>query len=293
MAWSNEKRIGPYRLLRLLMTGQNSQVWEALNDVKQERFALKTLLAAAAEDKEQLNYLKNEHAVGSSLDHKRVIKVYELGKQERAPYLVLELYPHPNIKFCIQQKQEILSPALIPKIIQQAAEGLAYLHSCGWTHRDVKPDNFLVSPEGHVKLIDLALAQKPKTGLAKLFAGKQKVQGTRSYMSPEQIRGKPLDHRADVYSFGCMVHEMISGKPPYTGNDTTELLNRHLRAAIPSLLTSGKNVTPEFAELIKSTLAKEPEGRPRSMEDFLADLRDMKVFKAAPRVIAPKKKTEE
>jgi serine/threonine protein kinase len=292
MVWSSEKRIGPYRLLKLLMTGQNSQVWEVLNDVKQERFALKALLPEAAKDREQVASIKNEYAVGSTLDHKRVIHVYEYGKCDNSPYLVLELYPHPNIKFYIQQRPEALTPELLPKIIIQGAEGLAYLHSQGYVHRDVKPDNFLLSPEGRVKLIDFALAQKPKTGLARLFAGKQKIQGTRSYMSPEQIRGQPLDRRADLYSFGCMVYELVNGKPPYTGNDTNELLNKHLKSAIPSLLTAGKNVTNEFADLIKSTLAKDPAGRPASMDDFLAELRAINVFKPAPRTIAPKKKAE-
>ncbi len=115
-----------------------------------------------------------------------------------------------------------------------------------------------------------------------MFSGKTKVQGTRSYMSPEQIRGQPLDQRADVYSFGCMVYELLGGKPPFTGSTTNELLNKHLRSPVPPLQASNKNVSDAFAQLAKDMIAKKPEDRPDSMADFLAALRGIKVFKNPP-----------
>ena len=113
-----------------------------------------------------------------------------------------------------------------------------------------------------MKLIDLALATRVRRGLARLLALKSKVQGTRSYMSPEQIRGQVLDQRADVYSFGCTIHELIAGKPPFTGASSTELLNKHLKSTPPSLDALDRNVTMEFARLVRKTLAKDPAGRP-------------------------------
>jgi serine/threonine-protein kinase len=158
----SERRIGPYRLLRLLMTGQNSQVWEAMHDSRQQRYALKTLLPEFVADREQVGYLKNEFAVGSALDHPNVIKMVELGTHQRALYLVLEFFPHPNLKFYIQQALDRIVQH-IPLIIEKSAEGLAYFHSKDWVHRDIKPENFLVSPQGDVKLIDFALAQRRKS----------------------------------------------------------------------------------------------------------------------------------
>ncbi len=173
---------------------------------------------------------------------------------------------------------------LIPKIIENAALGLEYFHSQGWIHRDIKPDNFMVDGEGNVKLIDFALAEKPRTGLAKLFGGKtKKIQGTRSYMSPEQIRGLSLDFRADIYSFGCTIHELVSGKVPFAAPSANELLQKHIGTPPPALEGIDHNVSKDFALLIRSCMAKRPQDRPESMEMFLTAFRSMKVFRVMPK----------
>jgi serine/threonine protein kinase len=157
------------------------------------------------------------------------------------------------------------------------------MHTKGWIHRDIKPDNFLVGRDGETKLIDFTIAEKKKSGLGKLFY-RTKVQGTRSYMSPEQIRGQALDERADVYSFGCTLFEATTGKAPYTGSTPNDLLNKHLQASIPSPVAINQNITPEFASLVKRMIAKRPEDRPASMWDFLKEYRVTKVFKKPPRI---------
>jgi serine/threonine protein kinase len=167
----------------------------------------------------------------------------------------------------------------VPKIINQAAEGLAHFNSLGWVHCDVKPDNFLVTDDGVVKLIDFALAKRSRSGLGRLFAMKSKVQGTMSYMAPEQIRGGALDIRTDVYAFACLLHELLSGKPPFTGSSPNELLAKHIKTPPPSLEAHNKNVTPEFAQLVRQALSKNPAKRPKSVDEF----RLHKVFKIPPR----------
>ena len=173
-----------------------------------------------------------------------------------------------------------------PTIIEQMCEALVYLHAQGWIHRDVKPDNFLVSEEGNVKLIDFALAQRLKGGISKLLGPKGRIQGTRSYMSPEQIRGGALDGRADLYSLACTLYELLGGKPPYTGANANDLLLKHLRAAVPTLESANHNVTPEFGELIRRSMAKKASSRPKSIEDFLTDFRMVRVFRRAPKIAA-------
>jgi serine/threonine-protein kinase len=281
VALASQEHIGPYRLLNIVKTGQTSQVWAVLDDRDKRRLAIKILLSDFRKDREHLTYLKQEAIVGKTLEHPNTIKVYEFAVDNRLPYLVMEYFPAPNMKEIILQVREQVA-FMMPQIIDGAASGLAYFNQQGWIHRDVKPDNFLIIQNGDVKLIDFALAQRKKGALGRLFGGRSKVQGTRSYMSPEQIRGEPLDERADVYSFGCTIFHLVSGRPPYTGSNSNELLNKHLRAQIPSIEAQDRNITTEFGDLLRASMAKDPKLRPASMAKFLGEFRALQMFKKPP-----------
>lgn len=274
--------LGTYRLLNVVGNGRTCQVWEAINDVINQRFALKVIPLEYARDRQQLSLLRHEFAVGHSLEHVNVIRTYEFETAKKLPYLALEFFGPANLKQLILQGPDRIA-YLVPKIIQQAASGLAYLHEQGWIHRDVKPNNFLVGPAGDVKLIDFALAERQSGFFGRIFHRQSKVQGTRSYMSPEQIRRECLDFRADIYSFGCLVHELITGKPPFTGTSEGELLNKHLRNQPPAIEGINRNVTSEFSKLVLRCLAKKPEGRPATLADFLTEMRAKGVFRVKPK----------
>ncbi len=276
--------LGPYRLARLIRVGSSCQVWEAIESETQERFALKVLRPDHAKDRAEISYLKNEYEIAKPLSHPNVIKIYDLVLDSDTPYLVLELFSELNMKQALRRGPESIA-YMLEKIVLQCAEGLYYLHSKGYVHCDVKPDNFLVSRDGEVKLIDFTISQKIKTGLSKMLARRSRnVQGTRSYMSPEQIRGLPLDGRSDIYSFGCVLFEAVTGKLPYTGDNPTDLLQKHISAPIPSPLVINDNITPEFCAIIKSMMAKRKEDRPESMWDLIKTLRVTRIFKSPPRI---------
>jgi len=277
----NPGYLGRYRLLNVVNTGQTSQMWQAFHDGQNCFFAIKTLLDKFRRDREQVWYLKWEYAVGAKLEHDRVIRVHEYNVDRGTPYLAMEWFAAPNMKKRIQAGLESYG-YLVPKMALQATEALAYFSSQGWVHRDVKPDNFLVSDDGDVKLIDFALAKPIKRGLAKLFTVRSKVQGTRSYMSPEQIRGLALDDRADLYSLACTLFELVSGKPPYTGTSQTDLLMKHLKAAPPSLEAANRNVTPEFAQLIRKAMSKKLSARHKSVTEFFEELQGVRILKRTP-----------
>jgi eukaryotic-like serine/threonine-protein kinase len=263
-------------------TGRSCQVWDAIDDDSKEHRALKILVGEYAGNREQTGLLKREFAVGRGLDHPQVIHVYDYQDFRGTIFLVMELFPAQNVKqFFLQSGVEGIA-YYVPRIAEQSAVSLNYLHSQGWIHRDVKPDNFLMNKEGTVKLIDFALAERRKGVLGKLFPSRMKIQGTRSYMSPEQIRGKGVDERSDIYGLACMLFELVAGKPPFTGQTTQELLTKHLRNPPPPLQSSGRDVTNEFAELIKKMLSKDPAARPKTMHDVSQTLRGMKVFNRAP-----------
>lgn len=282
MSKSVPANIGPYRLLKIVHSGHASQVWQASDDIKKQLVGVKLLLEDFRKSREHVGHLQLEYRVGRMIAHPRVVAVLACAVERGIPYLAMEWFPAPNLKWRIQQGADKVG-GVAPSIIEQAAEGLGHVHRAGWMHRDVKPENFLVSDEGEVKLIDFALAARPKRGLARLLSFGSRVQGTRSYMSPEQIRGGKLDFQTDVYSFGCTVYELLTGRPPFTGASANELLTKHLKAAATPLDALDRNITPEFSQLIRRAMAKEPEQRPATMNDFLREYRMLRVYRTAPR----------
>ncbi|PQO29215.1 serine/threonine protein kinase [Blastopirellula marina] len=270
----------------MLRASKTCQVWEAIHDLDNRKVVIKTLRENYIRDKEEINSLKHEFTVAGKFDHPFVIHVYEFDTFRGVAYLVLEFAFSRNMKMAIREGVEELA-YWTPKIIEEGAKSLGYMHEQGWVHCDVKPDNFLLDTEGNLKLIDFSIAQKKKSGLGKLFGGGSKVkgnvQGTRSYMSPEQIRGAALDDRADIYSFGCTIFELISGKLPYTATSPDHLLDKHLRGGIPSLQAATDNITPEFSSLVERLMAKDPKQRPDTMSDVVRLLKNIKIYKIPPR----------
>ncbi len=259
--------LGPYRLLNAVHTGPSTQIWQAYHDGEKSFFAIKTLLEDYRRKREYVGYLRWEYKVGSRLDCERVMRIHQFAFERGVPYLAMEWFAGATMKSRLRQGAEAVV-ALAPKIVVQAAEALAYFNGQGWVHRDIKPENFLVADSGDVKLIDFALARRSRGVLARLLAPRSRVQGTKSYMSPEQIRGKSLDERADLYSLACTLYELLAGRPPYTANSVKELLNKHLKSPPPALEAANRSVTPEFAQLVRWAMAKSPAERPRSTEDF-------------------------
>lgn len=274
--------LGPYRLARLIRIGSTAEVWEAIEEHEQKRVALKILKHSYQQDKAELAALKHEFNVAKDLISPRIVRMYEHRVENGRPFLVMELFSELNMKQALRRGPDSLA-FMLKKIVEQAAEGVYYLHTKNWIHRDIKPDNFLVSREGEVKLIDFTIAERKRSGLGRLFYSSKVVQGTRSYMAPEQIRGKVCDERTDVYSFGCVLFEACTGKPPYTGTTPNDLLAKHLSASIPSPIAHNSNVTKEFGELVKRMMAKKPDQRPPTMWEFLKEFRTIEVFKKRPR----------
>lgn len=278
---SSRDYLGGYRLIRLIRGGQVCNVWEAIKDDDRQRVAIKVLLDRHRNNKVEIDQLRNEGKVGVTLDHPNVIRVFEFVERHDLPFLVMQLFNARNLKQMIRDDYKVTAVS-IPQIVNQCAESLDYLHSQNWVHCDVKPDNYLVSEQGEVKLIDFSIAQSLKKQKRSLF-GKKVIQGTRSYMAPEQIRGNPLTPATDVYGFGCVMHELLTGKPPFSGTNPDELLKRHLRAAPPPITAFNKDVSEDFTKLILLTLKKDPLKRPQSLREFLRILSKMRIYRAGRR----------
>lgn len=283
MSFTPVSYIGPYRLINIVYTGQVSQTWQAYDDKNRRPVAIKVLFQSAGGDRKQVSFVRWEYEVGKTLHSERIIQFYGIGKHGASPYIAMEWFSAPNIKQYMMANGYEKYCVVLESCLDQMTQSLCDFHDAGWVHCDVKPDNFLFSTERGVKLIDFALSRKIKPGfLSRLLNIKTQPQGTASYMSPEQIRGEPLDGRSDIYSLGCTFFEVLAGRPIYTGGNMNELLQKHVTGSVPSVLARNKNVTPEFGELIMTMLAKKTKDRPKTMSDVLSAIRRMRLFKRPP-----------
>ena len=282
MAAGGKEFVGPFRLFHLVRAGATYEIWAVRPIGENVSYAMKWLPPGKDHTRLAAAELKHEYNVGKSLDHESIIDTYEFGTGKDGTYLTMEMFKTPNLKQQINEGVERLHYRL-EKILGAAALSIEHMHKKGWTHRDIKPDNFLVNDENEVRLIDFTLARKIPKGISKLFGGKAPVQGTYSYMAPEQIRGKEVDERADIYSFGCMVYELMAGKLPYTASSSQELLNKHLKARPQELSVLQKNVQPDFAKLVHRMLAKDPNDRPESLMEFYRELKAGRCFHIKPK----------
>jgi len=272
--------IGGYRLIKPMATGQMSQVWEVVEANSGRHFAMKLLLPEKIADSACRGFLLHEAEVGKELAHPNIIRIDHIGKNKDNPYFVMEFFLAGALRVRLIRKEKDFIRAKGQDILKQWATGLAFMNAKGWVHRDVKPDNVLVNSAGEVRLIDFALATRPPKGFfAKLFYKKGKAQGTRSYMSPEQIRGQILDGRADIYSFAASAYEMVTFRTPFRGTSSQELLTKHMIEKPVSPCIHNPEVTKEFGEFLLHMLAKKREHRPRDFHEVLMKMRTLHVFK--------------
>jgi serine/threonine-protein kinase len=276
------EEINGYKLIRIVGNGAVSKVWEVVEQTSHRHFAMKILVPEKAGDRAARAALFHEADVGIALRHQNVIQIVSVSKDAKKPHFIMEFFPAGSLGARLKKKETDFIRQNLQGIIKQAAIGLAYMNNSGWVHRDIKPDNFLVNAKAELKIIDFAIAAKVGGAgfLAKLLGMKTPVQGTRSYMSPEQIRGEPLDGRADIYSFGATVFELLTNRPPFRGASNQELLQKQLNEKASSPQVHNPDVSDDFARLILRMLAKKKEERPATFNDILIQMKPMKLFKS-------------
>lgn len=271
--------VDKYKLLNCLATGQNSQVWEVSEGDSSRHLAMKLLLPESLQDAERKAALKHEAKVGASLEHPCILKYYETVVTKKHAYFVMEYFRAPNLK--AQINSDINSVHVrIRRLIELLAGALDHLHEKGWLHKDMKPDNVLFSKGSEVRLIDFSLSGKPTGALGTMF-GSSNLQGTRTYLAPEQILRKSLTRATDIYSLGITLFEALTGKVPFKGTTPADLLKRHLTEDAPGPSIFNPNITPEMDRFILKMLSKKPELRHRNVSEFMSEFRNIKIFKEA------------
>ena len=280
---SDEDRIGPYKVVRVVSNGIASSLIEAIQESTGKRFAIKQLLPSNANDRSIRKALQYEAKLGAELRHPNLVRVHEYVNDPDQPYIVMDFFPSQHMRLCLARPKEYPPPkSQMHRIISQSAQAIAYLHDHGYVHRDIKPENILYNKSGEVRLIDYGMTLKIPTGFGKLFASKPPRQGTHAYIAPEQINREPLAIGVDIYSFGVTIYELASGKKPFAADSLTELLSKHLKAKPVPPTMHNPNITKEFSELTLQMLAKKPGDRPATMRDFLSRFGRIRIYQDDP-----------
>lgn len=268
-----------YRLVNCIASGQSSQVWEAIDNETTRRVAMKLLLPEALKDPDAIASLKGEYKIASSFDHPNIVKYHQLLVKKQHAFFTMDLFPSANLKNQLSSDLRGIHMR-IKRLVEQVCLALEHIHERGWVHRDIKPDNILMNKSSEVRVIDFSLACRAAGGLSKMLHRKQAtVQGTRTYMAPEQIMSQPLTPQTDIYNLGVTLFELLTGQPPFKGSTPKDLLLRHLGEAPPAASLFNPNVTPEMDMVIQKMLSKKPEKRHKKMAEFMAEFRNIPTFK--------------
>jgi Tol biopolymer transport system component len=272
-------KLGPYEILSPLGAGGMGEVYRARDPRLQREVAVKVLPRDLSQDAERLRRFEQEARAASALNHPHILAVYDLGTHDGAPFLVSELLEGESLR-------ERLSAGPVPvrkavEIAGQMARGLAAAHEKGIVHRDLKPDNVFLTKEGRVKILDFGLAKliHPETSQSKLAAAPTRgpsteagvVLGTVGYMSPEQVRGVPVDHRTDIFALGAILYEMLSGRRAFQRGSPAETMSAILRDDPADLDVSDRGIPPVLERIVRHCLEKNPEERYRSAHDLAFD----------------------
>jgi serine/threonine protein kinase len=280
---AGDDKIGGFRFVRTIHPGATSVVMEVVQESSGKRFALKQLNPSRAEDPSERRLFEFEARLGMEFRHPNLIRVHEYIKDPIQPYFIMDLFPAIHLKLPIARPSVYPMPvAQLHRIMEQTASALAYMHDKGWVHRDIKPENILVNKAGEVRVIDYALAMKPYSGLKKLFKKKAPVQGTPSYMAPEQIRGEPPTPSADIYSFGITCYELATGRPPFRADSQGALLNKHLKERPTPLTAHNKSITSDYNDLVLKMIMKRPSERLTNLHEFLSKFSRVRIYKDDP-----------
>lgn len=266
--------IGAYAVLRRICRTASSELFLASDRRRREEVALKVVLPALVRDKRVLRHYAKEAELSQTLEHPRLIKVYEFAPNAPRPYLVMRYIHGGTLKTAIYRDPEMIVSKGFRWLVG-AAQALGYMHSHGFVHLDVKPENILVDEKGRATVIDLALTERiQRKGFLKSLRQRLsgETHGTRSYMSPEHIEGRDLSAASDIYSLGIVVFEMFARRLPLTASDPNAILQLHLKARPPMLHHVVPQIHPELSMLVAQMLEKVPEARPQTMDTVIEAL---------------------
>ena len=269
-------KLGPYEIQSVAGAGGMGEVYRARDTRLERTVAIKVLPESFASDPDRLRRFEQEARTVAALNHPNIMAVYDIGEHAGSPYIVCELLDGETLRE--KMKEGALGQRRAVEYASQIAEGLAAAHDKGVVHRDLKPENVFVTNDGRVKVLDFGLAKLQAYAALAGAPGDGATMGTRTspgvvlgtagYMSPEQVRGKEVDARTDIFAFGAILYEMLSGQRAFKGESSVETMNAILKEEPPELETEKLKVSPGLERIVRRCLEKEPGHRFQSARDL-------------------------
>ncbi len=283
MALASGARIGPYEILSAIGAGGMGEVYRARDPRLGREVAIKVLPSGFSVDPVRLHRFEQEARAAAALNHPNILAVHDIGTHDGSPYIVSELLEGETLRARLESATGTPTPLPPRKAIDygiQIAHGLAAAHDKGIVHRDLKPENLFVTLDGRVKILDFGLAKLIEISPALAGTGPSEVQtkpghtdagvmlGTMGYMSPEQVRGQTADHRADIFAFGAVLYEALSGARAFAGATPADTMSAILHTDPPDLPTAGSPIPAGLARIVDRCLEKSATARFQSAHDL-------------------------
>lgn len=276
MPLSAGTKLGRYEIISQIGAGGMGEVYRARDPKINRNVAIKVLPADLSADAERLRRFEQEAQAAGKLNHPNILAIYDVEMQNGSPYVVSELLDGETLRELQGGKGLTVRKAVDSAL--QLARGLVAAHERGIVHRDLKPENIFITTDGRVKILDFGLAKliEPTDGpvalanmpTLKMNTGPGAVIGTIGYMSPEQARGTAIDHRTDIFSFGCVLYEMLAGRRAFRGDTPADIIGAILRDDPPELSEINRQVPPGLGRVVRHCLEKAPAGRFQTAGDL-------------------------
>jgi len=278
MSLSAGTLLGPYEIVSRIGAGGMSEVFKAHDTRIRRDVAIKILPPTLAKFADRMHRFEQESRAAGALNHPNLLTIFDVGTSEGRPYIVTELLEGQTLRMHLRENGTAVKLSIRKAVDYgiQIANGLAAAHERGIVHRDLKPENLFVTRDGRVKILDFGVAKLRSSDEFTLSdedtmeqdTSPGTVIGTVGYMSPEQVRGQNVDGRSDIFSFGTLMYEMVSGEHPFRGDSPADTMSAILREEPPELSSKNANVTPGLERVIRHCMEKSPEQRFQSARDL-------------------------
>jgi serine/threonine protein kinase/tetratricopeptide (TPR) repeat protein len=281
--------LGRYEIRSKIGEGGMGEVYLAQDTKLDRKVALKTLTAELASNRDRMERFIREAKSAAALSHPNIAQIFEIGEHDATHYIAMEFIDGVTLREKIHREHAELRKLL--RYLQQVAEGLTKAHAAGIVHRDLKPDNVMITRDGYAKILDFGLAklleQTPRPGVGpqeeaptavmqRPLSTPGLVMGTVGYMSPEQAQGRGVDHRSDIFSFGCLLYEAATSQRAFASESTIDTLHKIVHAPVPLVKDVNPSAPGDLTRITRRCLAKDPDDRYQSIREAAIELRDVR-----------------